>query len=145
MKGSPLLGLFCLMVSAGCSSPGEETSEIPVVTIGGPTVIAFWRQPESDSELASDPAFATALDDIQYYGVESRQRLAELDITYLNQPGVRFLLRSSYGERLFAAAPDSSDVGYVMVTPQLDYEILYRVRYPDGLLREAAGFLGDGR
>ena len=72
-------------------------------------------------------------------------RLAELNITYLDQPGLRFRIRNDDGEKLFAAAPDSSDVGYLLVTPRLEYKTLYRVQYPDDLLREAAGCLDAGR
>jgi ketosteroid isomerase-like protein len=64
----------------------DDTSALPAVTITGPTLIAFWELPSSDSVLIADPNLASALDEQQYFWAETRGRLTELGVTTLSQP-----------------------------------------------------------
>jgi len=120
----------------------DDTSALPVVTITGPTVIAFWEVPPSDSVLISDPDLASALDEQQYYWADTRTRLTEFGIMALSQPGRRFTVRDGTRERVFAAPRDSAVVGYLLVAPGRDFSAIYRVQYPDNLLAAVRSFFG---
>lgn len=43
------------------------------------------------------------------------------------------------------ADPDSSDLGYLLVAPGVEYEVIYRVQYPEALVAKARFFLGRNR
>jgi hypothetical protein len=117
-----------------------DASALPVVTITGPTVIAFWEVPSSDSVLIADTLLAMALDDQQYYWAGTRGKLVALGIAALDQPGRRFRIRDARAERVFAAPPDSAVVGYLLVAPGGESRVVYRVQYPDDLVAAARAF-----
>ena len=98
-----VVSLLAVLVPGLCAATQADRSAIPVVTITGPTVIAFWEVPVSNAALVDDPDFANALDEQQYYWAETRDRLRALGFTPLDQPGRRFRVRDGQSERLFAA------------------------------------------
>ncbi|HEU4699544.1 MAG TPA: alpha/beta hydrolase-fold protein [Gemmatimonadales bacterium] len=108
----------------------------------GPTVIAFWTVPASDTALAADPDLASALDEQQYYWAESRTALAAAGFTPAEQPGRRFRVREPGRTWRFAAAADSAAIGYLLVRPGQPACVLYRLRHPDELLAAARAFFG---
>lgn len=149
LRGWGLASLGMLFLCAG-ALPGSagaqqvDPATLPVVEITGPSVIAFWRVPESDSVLVSEPLLAMALDDHQYYWAGTRDLLAELGVAALDQPGRSFRVRDGGGERVFIAEPDSAAVGYLLVGPGTDFFALYRVQYPEELVVAARSFFGIG-
>ncbi len=136
-----------LALSEGSLVGQQPGPAVPVVEISGPTVVAFWRSPTTNEDLARDPDLAAALDEQQYYWAETCERLAALGITALGQPGYEFRLQDGRDDRLFRARPDSAAIGYLLVEPGREYRALYRLRYPDELIAEARLFFGsnDGR
>lgn len=136
--GLLLLGLLTGRAARAQSQPAPP--ELPVVTVNGPTIIAFWLVPASDSVLIADPDLAAALDDQQYYWAETRPQLALTGITALDQPGRRFLVREPGRAWVFAAEPDSSAVGYLLVQPGIAPRVLHRVWLPHDLLAMAREF-----
>lgn len=134
---------FCTAVFPGVAAAQQpDTSALPVVIIAGPTVIAFWEVPPSDSTLIADPLLAMALDDQQYYWAGTRDKLAELGIVALDQPSRRFRVRNDLGERVFVAPLDSAVVGYLLVAPGSEFHVMYRIQYPDDLVAAARSFFG---
>jgi hypothetical protein len=132
-----LLGLALAWPAASMAQSAAAPSRPPVVTVTGPTVIGFWLVPASDSVLDADPDLASVLDDFQYYWAESAGPLAAAGIARTAQPGQRFRVHEPSRTWLFAAAPDSGAVGYLLVRPGQPPRVLYRVRLPDELLAEA--------
>jgi hypothetical protein len=135
-----IMSLLTTLASGAGLAAQADLSELPIVTVTGPTVIAFWEVPSSNAQLADDPDFASALDEQQYYWVETRDRLTAFGITPLGQPGRRFRVRDGQTERLFSAPPDSAVIGYLLVEPGKTFEALYRLQYPDELIAAATSF-----
>ncbi|MHB1222653.1 MAG: hypothetical protein ACYC2G_01195 [Gemmatimonadaceae bacterium] len=113
----------------------------PIVSVTGPSVIAFWQVPASDSVLDADPGLASALDDQQYYWAGSRAPLEAAGIAALDQPGRTFRLREPGRSWLFAADPDSSEIGYLVVRPGYRPRVLYRRHFVDELLAAMRGLV----
>ena len=130
-----LLGLARPGVTGAQGRPAP--SPLPEVAVSGPTVIAFWLVPASDSVLEADPELASALDDQQYYWAESRAPLRAAGIAALDQPGRHFRVREPDRTWVFIAAPDSAAVGYLIVRPGHPPRVLYRRHFPDELLAAA--------
>ena len=119
-----------------------DTSALPVVAIEGPTVVLFWTSPDSISDPDALGDLYAALDQQQTTMADTREALSALGMTDVSQPGRRFLIRDEAGERVFTASPDSSVVGYLLVAPEREDRVLYRVRFADVLVGAAREFLG---
>lgn len=119
-------------------------SEGPVITIHGPTIIMFWTSPDSVADPEERAALYSALDHQQTTMADTREALRALGMVDVSQPGRRFRIRDDAGERVFTAAPDSSVVGYLLVSPGRDDRVLYRVRFTDSLLDAVRSFLAEG-
>lgn len=120
--------------------PADSTA--PLVTITGPTVIAFWRVPSSDAELDADPVLAMGLDNQQYFWAAARDSLESLGIRALDQPGRSFRIDDGVSERTFQADDDSSAVGYVFVAPGSPMHVHYRILSADQVTRIARTTFG---
>jgi hypothetical protein len=129
--------IACMVATSPVSAQADP---VPVVTVTGPTVIAFWRAPSSDEELVADPGLASALDQQQTYWADTYSRLQDLGVAALNQPGIRFRVQDGERERIFVASADSSDIGYLLVAPGRDFHVLYRLRFPDDLVAAAKSY-----
>lgn len=133
-----VIGGICASGAFAQSRPADVPT--PVVRVSGPSVIAFWRVPASDSVLEADPGLASALDDQQYYWSETRPLLEARRIAALDQPGVSFVVREPRRRWRFTAAPDSADIGYILVTPGRTPRVLYGRRFPDEILAAARAY-----
>lgn len=133
--------LLVIGVAAATAGAQERATPdpLPVLDVVGPSVIAFWLVPASDSVLDADPGLASALDDQQYYWAGSRAPLEAAGIAALDQPGRTFRLREPGRSWLFAADPDSSEIGYLVVRPGYRPRVLYGRRFADELLAAVRG------
>ena len=136
------VSLLAALVSGAGMAAQADRSALPIVTVTGATVIAFWEVPSSNAALVDDPDFASALDEQQYYWAETRDRLAAYGVTPLDQPGRRFRVRDGQTERLFSAPPDGAVIGYLLVEPGKTFAAIYRLQYPDELIAAATSFFG---
>lgn len=140
MRGLMML-VLCLGVGIGEAAEAQHgppaPAEISEVVVAGPTVIAFWLVPASDSVLDADPGLASALDDHQYYWAETRPRLEAAGIAVLDQPGRRFLVREPCRQWAFVADPDSAATGFLLTEPGHAPRILYGRHFPDEVLAAA--------
>lgn len=141
--------IMILVILAGAVRPGGAAAQerpapdpLPVVTVAGPTVIAFWLVPAADSVLDADPDLASALDDQQYYWSRSRAPLEAAGIAALHQPGRAFRLREPGRSWLFTADPDSAATGYLIVRPGYQPRVLYRRHFADDLIAAMRALVG---
>jgi metallo-beta-lactamase class B len=135
--------MFCVVIPPGVLVAQQGKSPtLPEVTISGPTVIAFWEVPPSDSVLVADPMLASALDQQQYYWAGTRDGLTDLGVMALDQPGRHFRVRDEVRDQLFVAPPDSAVVGYLLVAPGRAFRAIYRVQQPEDLLAAVRSFFG---
>src|SRR5690606_28589597 len=108
--------------------------EPPVVTVTGPSVIAFWTVPASDSVLEADPGLASALDDHQYWWSHAREQLEAQGLAALDQAGLQFEVQEPARRWSFAADPDSAAVGFLFIAPGGIPHVEYGRRFPDEVL-----------
>ncbi len=121
-----------------------EAAALPVVTIDGPTVILFSTDPDEVSDPDARMGLYSALDQQQTMMADSRESLNALGMVDLTQPGRAFVVRDADGDRVFTASPDSSVVGYLLVAPGREFQVLYRVQFPDMLIPAARAYLEAG-
>ena len=143
LSDPPVALLAAVVASLGAVQP-SDVSGLPVVTVTGPTVVAFWEVPSSNSTLIDDPDLASALDEQQYYWAQSRSQLVALGIAARDQPGRHFLVRSGGEEHVFEAPFGSAAVGYLLVDPGRPPVAVYRLQYPDALREIARAFFATG-
>jgi hypothetical protein len=129
-----------LRPATGLAQEPRPATHLPVVVVQGPTVIAFWLVPASDSALVADPDLASALDDQQFYMVGNRPLLSAAGIVPRDQPGRRFVVREPTKDWTFAAAADSAPIGYLIVEPGRTPLVLHKVQYPDALMTAARAY-----
>jgi hypothetical protein len=137
-----------LLLSAGAAAPlsGQavpaDSSSMPVQRVTKLSVIAFWRVPASDSVLEADPDLAGALDDQQYDWANTRPLLQARGIAALDQPGRVFIVQEPRRRWRFAAASDSSAVGFLIIAPGRSPRVLYGRHFPNEILAAARAFPG---
>lgn len=110
------------------------------VLIAGPSVVAFWRVPASDSVLEAEPDLASALDDQQYYWSETRPLLEAAGVAALDQPGRTFMVAEPKRRWRFTAHADSAETGFLLVAPGRAPRVIYGRQFPDDMLAAARDF-----
>jgi hypothetical protein len=139
MKWIGSILLLFVAVLAGPVKAQNAAKPVPVFTVHGPTVVAFFT-PVTEKELESDPDTNEALSDFQFYNGAVRGPFQEAGIEFRETDALSFKVR--IGKRVQTFPSAKIGVGYYLVAPGKKPHIVSGVMTDTDLLDLARKYFG---
>ena len=130
---------------AGNQTASTATAQSPVpdstaVHVHGPTLISFYPT-VTQAQIDSSEELATVLDDFSYHRSTAQDSLRAMGFTIVDRPPGTVRIDGASGSRDIALAPDSADVGFVLVAPDRRDRVMYGVMTGSELIDAGHKFL----
>lgn len=127
-----ILGIVALL--AGPVSAQKSAKPIPVFTIHGPTIVAFYPH-FSQEKIDKGEGDAAVMDDFGHYAAESNKRLRDAGIDFRAEEARSFKVR--VGTKVYFFPGGKIDIGYYFIAPGKKPQVEYGVMTDTDLLEVA--------
>jgi hypothetical protein len=138
----PLLwraALAALFVLITPTSPAQASQQEPLITVTGPTLIAFFPS-VTERELRDEPDTNETLSDFQFYASRSLGPLRKAGIDFQQLYTRSFRIKT--GKAVSRFQPVEAQVGYYFIAPGKKPQVVYGVVTDDDLIRRATEYFG---
>lgn len=120
-------------------SSAEPADTEPLVTVKGPTIVAFFF-PVSEREMRDNPDTNEALADFQLYAGQAREPLRKAGIDFEQLYTRSFRVR--IGKSVSRFVPEEAEIGYYFVAPGKKPRVVYGVTTDEDLVSQAKEYFG---
>jgi len=132
--------LACVgVVAAGVSSSAQSVEHEQLVTVNGPTIVAFFP-PVSQRELQDNPDTNEVLSDFQLYTGQASEPLRKAGITFEQLYTRSFRVKVEKSVSRFV--PAQPGIGYYLVAPGKKPRVVYGVTTDADLVSQANEYFG---
>lgn len=126
--------------SASTATARTAIPDSTAVHVHGPTLISFYPT-VTQAQIDSSEDLATVLDDFSYHRSTAQDSLRAMGFTMVDHPPGTIRVIDASGSRSIVLAPDSADVGFVLVAPGRRDRVMYGVMTGGELIDAGRKFL----
>jgi hypothetical protein len=138
-----ILGIVWLVaLVCGAVSAQKTAKPVPVFTIHGPTIVAFYPHytKEEQEEIEKGEGDAAVMEDFSFYAAEANKHLKDAGIDFLTKEARSFKVR--VGTRVYFFPGGKVNIGYYLIAPGKKPQVEYGVKTDTDLLEVARKYFG---